>query len=443
MESFVAEERAGEAHGECWDAQDAQDAQPVPSSSPVSEVKEGKREDSGSSGSNVLGQEDVSELESSMLHFSDLGLEQFEFDWDMQDVVKERMKESTGTTLRKVRTLMEQNRIRADRQRALVREQIAHRNRLIREAMGKEHFVMTVDKLTFVGSIALFMIIEFVLLCFPERVRTLYLTIIFPLLVTRYALYRSQKFQYFTYDFCYFAQCICIAQAFLAPDSPRLLAVNFAVTTGPLAFAVVVWKNSLVWHSLDKMTSVYIHILPPLVTFCLRWDKQIKTRAFFELQPLKPATSLFVDHFLLPLLAYIVWQALYLFKTEVFSRRKLENDPEIMTSLRWLTRNKKSATYKVINCFGEDKQLFAFVTFQCVYTALTLILPILLWHSILAHAAFLMFIFGVALLNGASYYFSVFATRYMSSVAARAERRSAAAAAAEVRHAAQDKETVD
>ncbi len=50
-----------------------------------------------------------------------------------------------------------------------------------------------------------------------------------------------------------------------------LLRVLFANTTGPLLSAVWVWKNSAVFHSLDKMTSLFIHIIPALLSFTQRW----------------------------------------------------------------------------------------------------------------------------------------------------------------------------
>jgi hypothetical protein len=40
--------------------------------------------------------------------------------------------------------------------------------------------------------------------------------------------------------------------------------------TGPLASAIITWRNSLVFHSLDKVTSLFIHMYPPLVLTVIR-----------------------------------------------------------------------------------------------------------------------------------------------------------------------------
>ena len=41
---------------------------------------------------------------------------------------------------------------------------------------------------------------------------------------------------------------------------------------GPLMFAIIVWKNSLVFHSLDKLTSFFLHAFPPITIHLLRSD---------------------------------------------------------------------------------------------------------------------------------------------------------------------------
>ena len=98
---------------------------------------------------------------------------------------------------------------------------------------------------------------------------------------------------FFTIDFCYYVNVMyfwCIASHALAQSPAHmsvvqswigkttlrdvntfLLRVLFANTTGPLLSAVWVWKNSAVFHSLDKMTSLFIHIIPALLSFTQRW----------------------------------------------------------------------------------------------------------------------------------------------------------------------------
>jgi len=45
--------------------------------------------------------------------------------------------------------------------------------------------------------------------------------------------------------------------------------VMFGIANGPLAWATYIFRNSLVFHDADKMTSVYIHVLPLFLTYGL------------------------------------------------------------------------------------------------------------------------------------------------------------------------------
>ena len=45
---------------------------------------------------------------------------------------------------------------------------------------------------------------------------------------------------------------------------------NYILCMGPLMFAIIVWKNSLVFHSLDKLTSFFLHAFPPITIHLFR-----------------------------------------------------------------------------------------------------------------------------------------------------------------------------
>lgn len=45
----------------------------------------------------------------------------------------------------------------------------------------------------------------------------------------------------------------------------------YMLATGPLAWAIPVWRNSLVFHDIDKITSIFIHAFPGMLVFCMRW----------------------------------------------------------------------------------------------------------------------------------------------------------------------------
>ena len=201
------------------------------------------------------------------------------------------------------------------------------------------------------------------------------------------------------------------------PENVSFAKAMFSICNGPLAVAVVMWRNSLVFHSMDKMTSMFIHCLPSIVLFCRRWERYISSRQFpyFEEMDGTLYTNVY-EFWLNPFVYYVLWQTIYLIKTEIYSRHKLAYNPELMTSLRWMTKKKSSKSYKLLSYFGEEHQLSTFVLIQAIYTILTFLIMPLLWHSVWLHGLYLMLIFIIALVNGATYYFHVFAVRYIEEV---------------------------
>lgn len=85
------------------------------------------------------------------------------------------------------------------------------------------------------------------------------------LLCIRYYSYFQQNFQYFLIDFCYWANFLLLVQIIAFPTNKRLFMVAYAVSHGPLIWAVGLFKNSLVFHSVDKTISAFIHVSPYMV----------------------------------------------------------------------------------------------------------------------------------------------------------------------------------
>jgi len=51
------------------------------------------------------------------------------------------------------------------------------------------------------------------------------------------------------------------------PQSEAVFAVMFGAVNGPMAAAVLIFRNSIVFHDYDRMTSAYIHLVPLLMTY--------------------------------------------------------------------------------------------------------------------------------------------------------------------------------
>ena len=97
------------------------------------------------------------------------------------------------------------------------------------------------------------------------------------LLPGRWYSYKKLKFHYFLFDFCYFTNFLTLVYiwvpSFIIDDSYRgeLFTLCYSSAIGPVLLAIIMWKNSLVPHSIDKMTSLYIHLSSSITLWGIRW----------------------------------------------------------------------------------------------------------------------------------------------------------------------------
>ena len=87
----------------------------------------------------------------------------------------------------------------------------------------------------------------------------------------RWWTFKQEGKHFLLLDFCYCANALTLVYLFAFPSSPALFQIVFLVSNGPLAWAVLTFTQSLVFHSYPHMTSVFIHVSPMLLTHALRW----------------------------------------------------------------------------------------------------------------------------------------------------------------------------
>ena len=155
----------------------------------------------------------------------------------------------------------------------------------VRDYMKEVPQVKLVDKLSFTFGVMCIIATELLALRYPQWFTTFYLVLITGLLVNRslsiamttssniecrYRDYVALNEHLFMLDFCYFMNVSVLVQCFLFPSCLPWYKANYVLCMGVLMNAIVVWQNSLVFHSLDKLTSIYIHVLPPLTVHLYR-----------------------------------------------------------------------------------------------------------------------------------------------------------------------------
>lgn len=86
----------------------------------------------------------------------------------------------------------------------------------------------------------------------------------------RVYMYKKRAWHYFLFDLCYYCSVLDLVFIWVMPDSSALFVACYCLSLGSLASAVITWRNSLVFHDWDKVTSLFIHIYPPLVFSVIR-----------------------------------------------------------------------------------------------------------------------------------------------------------------------------
>ena len=252
--------------------------------------------------------------------------------------------------------------------------------------------IKLIDRISFFTGVMLLCLTEAILLVMPQYF-WLYYSIVIPLILSwRFYDYGNKKWGFFCIDFCYFVNLSCLINVIWFPTNVSWLRVNFVLSNGPLAIAAVAWRNSLVFHSLDKVTSFCIHIFPAILTYNARWfpnggrhdlvtHLELDSFQNSRLSPLcnerLPASSksesLTVGSFFpwydspppctdgIPaaevlgnaMLFYTAWQIIYLLITEVVMKSQIKAGGYV-TSLRWLMMDTRNSMNIVVLGFCED-----------------------------------------------------------------------------------------
>ena len=91
------------------------------------------------------------------------------------------------------------------------------------------------------------------------------------LLPLRVYRYKKREWHYFLFDLCYFVTILNFVFFWIFPSSPTLFIACYCLSHGSLASAVITWRNSLVFHDHDKVTSLFVHIYPPFSFTVIRY----------------------------------------------------------------------------------------------------------------------------------------------------------------------------
>ena len=315
------------------------------------------------------------------------------------------------------------------------------------ERLGKQITVTAREKVSFIAGVLNVFISGYLIGAFPEKFYIWFSVQLLYFMPIRYYRYHKIGYHFFLFDLCYFVDLLTVLSIWVFPNSKRLFISTFCLAFGNNAIAIAMWRNSLVFHSMDKVVryvfsqllnwlafsilgpnpivlhSVFVHIMPPAALHCLTHltaPEILRTRfpAIYDVKFSDPNSP---EHYGLwsmivwATVPYTVWQLAYHYF--ITMRRHAEIAAGYPTSFTWLRKSyKNNFLGKLVLSLPDSLQEPAFMLIQYLYALVTMIpCPIWFWSKI-GSTLFLSVILTWSVYNGSTFYIDVFGKRFQKEL---------------------------
>ena len=110
------------------------------------------------------------------------------------------------------------------------------------------------EKFSFIGGVLNIFISGYMIGAYPEYFHIWYTAQLLYFMPIRFYTYHKRGYHYFLADLCYFVNGLAMLSIWVFPNSKRLFISTYCLAFGNNAIAIAMWRNSMVFHSLDKIT---------------------------------------------------------------------------------------------------------------------------------------------------------------------------------------------
>jgi hypothetical protein len=114
--------------------------------------------------------------------------------------------------------------------------------------------VSTREKVAFIAGVLNIFISGYLIGAYPDWFHIWYTVQFVYFMPLRYYTYHKRGYQYFLADLCYFVNVLALLGIWIFPNSKRLFISTYCLAFGNNAWAIAMWRNSMVFHSIDKVT---------------------------------------------------------------------------------------------------------------------------------------------------------------------------------------------
>ena len=110
------------------------------------------------------------------------------------------------------------------------------------------------EKVSFIAGVFNIFISGYIVGGLPEYFYYWYTAQVLYFMPIRAYTYHRRGYHYFLADLCYFVNALLLLSIWVFPQSKRLFISTYCLANGNNAIAIAMWRNSMVFHSLDKTT---------------------------------------------------------------------------------------------------------------------------------------------------------------------------------------------
>jgi len=172
----------------------------------------------------------------------------------------------------------------------------------------------------------------------------------------------------------------------------------------------------MVFHSIDNMSSLSIHILAPLACYNIRWytlpyeaTLPAEQRTFLDLDP----TFNFYQFLAVPICLYFLWMTVYFSINFVLRAAAIKaNQFDTMYKLQ----RKKKAMARLFDTFGEKLGPVVFCLVHFCFFVLNTLVGIVCFYSEAFNVVFITCMIGISVYNSSCFYMDYFSKKYEASL---------------------------
>jgi hypothetical protein len=152
-----------------------------------------------------------------------------------------------------------------DKYRRRMRQSVDRLNKQWKESVT----VTAKEKASFMAAVMNIFVSGYLVGLHPDIFPYWYTGQLFYFMPIRFFTYHKKGYHYFLADLCYFVNILVVLSVWVFPQSKRLFIATYCLAYGNNAVAIIMWRNSLVFHSMDKVVRCVALSLDKFFLTCL------------------------------------------------------------------------------------------------------------------------------------------------------------------------------